>query len=230
MEEKNMKKNKTGNMAIIAAVAIICIICSAGITYFFVEQMRQPEKNTGINNLTAQYEAEISNLYDIDEDRQTFDKLILKAMEKAHSAWLNGGYARAYYDEAVHHYSLGSYDWGEAYFIYSRDYYSYTGNSFGEAYAIFKQAKDYATNNKILDFTQKYIQYVNLSEQSADLQYDICDNFRLACHYYNINDLDNGMKKVDAANNLIEEWSDLADIFNDALNEIDILFESSWEE
>jgi len=46
MEEKNMKKNKTGNIAIIAAVAIICIICSAGITYFFVEQMRQPEKNS----------------------------------------------------------------------------------------------------------------------------------------------------------------------------------------
>lgn len=207
---------------IIGVIVVVCVVGSAGGTYLFLDQAKRSE----IDNLTSQ----ISSLNDIDEDRQEFDRLIIKALKTESVGWLNNGWARAYNDEASLSYKVGDYEWGELYYGYAFDYYGYVADNFRDANLLFKQALNYATNNKTLEITQKYIELMNISREFANVNANICDDFRLACFYYNMSDLDNGGKKVIDANENIEQRNAMLDSYNNALDEIDALLVSSWKE
>jgi len=181
---------------LVAVIAVVCLVGSAGATYLFVNEMNQSE----IDSLTSEYESEISSLNDIDEDRQKFDRLILKARETLDTAWLNQGYAGAYESEADYSYSVGLFDWGEIYYSYASDYFTYAMDSYGEGKLIFQQAEDYATNNKTLEFTQTYIEYVNSARELLGYSFDICANLELACYYYNLSEMETGDDFLDRMN------------------------------
>jgi len=206
---------------IVGIMALICIVGSAGATYLFVDQMKQSE--------TAKYQTEISNLNDIDEDRQEFDRLMFKAMKEVDGAWLNEGYARMCKDEADYYCDIATYGWAETYYGYARDYFSYVNDNCGEANLLFKEAKKYATNDKTREFTQKCIELMNVSRQVANLEYDICDNFRLAYYYYNMSLWDSGDEKINDANEFITQKNNILNSYNDLLTEIDFILETTWK-
>jgi len=91
IDKRGGQRMKSG---LVAVIAVVCLVGSAGATYLFVNEINQSE----INSLTSEHESEISSLNDIDDDRQEFDRLILKAREALDEAWLNRGYAEAYQD------------------------------------------------------------------------------------------------------------------------------------
>jgi len=207
---------------IVGLIVVVCVIGSAGGTYLFVDQTKQNE----IKNLTSQ----IDNLNDINEDKQEFDRLIIKALRTEGIGWLNNGWARAYKDEAALFYKGGDYDWGGLYYNFAYDYYDYVADNFKDAKSLFNQALKYATNDKTLEITQKYIELMNITTDFANVEADICDDFRLACYYFNMSDFENGNNKVIDANNHIEQRNAMLDTYDNAFEEIDALLESSWTE
>lgn len=211
---------------LVAVIAVVCLVGSAGATYLFVNEMNQSE----INSLTSEHESEISSLNDIDTNRQKFDRLILKAMDALGDAWLNNGYAESYQVEADYMYSVGSYEWGEIYYSYAQDYFSYAGDSYGDARLIFNQAKNYATNDNTLDFTEKYIEFIDASRIMLNSDFEICDNLRLACYYYNLSEWDTGDGYLEDSNDALAEKNDYVDTYNDLLGEIEFMLDTSWIE
>jgi len=81
IDKRGGQRMKSG---LVAVIAVVCLVGSAGATYLFVNEINQSE----INSLTSEHESEISSLNDIDDDRQEFDRLILKAREALDEAWL----------------------------------------------------------------------------------------------------------------------------------------------
>lgn len=217
------KRMKSG---LVAVITVVCLVGSAGATYLFVNEMNQSE----IDSLTLEYESEMSSLNDTDEDRQKFDRLILKARETLDTAWLNRGYAEAYQDEADYSYDIALYDWGEIYYSYTQDYVSYAREAYGEGKLIFGQAEDYATNDKTLEFTQTYIEYIDSTRELLSYDYEICDNLRLACYYYNLSEMETGDGYLEDSNDALAEKNDYIDIYNDLLGEIELMLDTSWIE
>lgn len=202
-------------------LVIICVFCVVGGTYLFVDMTKQIE----IDELTTQ----ISNLNEIDKDRQEFDRFFTRGMDALGTALLNKGYAQAYDDEADDSYDANSFYWGEFYYLKAREYYGFTSDWFGDAKLLFSQAQDYATSSETLELTQKYIEYVNLSREMANIDQNICDTFGLACGYFNSSMLDEGNAKITEVNEFTNQRNELIDPHNDALAEIDFLLEeSSW--
>lgn len=207
---------------IVGLIIVVCIIGSAGGTYLFVDQAKQSE----IDNLTSQ----INSINDIDEDGQEFDRLIIKALREEGIGWLNNGWARAYKDEAALSYKVGDYDWGELYYGYAYDYYGYVTDNFEDAKSLFNQALNYATNDKTLQITREYIELMNVTMDFANMEAYICDDFRLACYYFNMSDFEHGNEIVIDANDHIEQRNAMLDTYDNAFEEIDALLESSWIE
>ena len=207
---------------LVAVIAVVCLVGSAGATYLFVNEMNQSE----INSLTS----DISSLNDIDEDRQKFDRLILKAMDALGDAWFNQGYAEAYNDEADYSYSVELYGWCEIYYSYALDYYSYALESYGDGRLIFNQAEDYATNDETLEFTQKYIEYIDASITMLNYDFDICENLAFACVYYNLSEVEIGDVYLEDSNDALSEQNDFLNTYNDLLAEIELMLDTSWIE
>jgi len=219
-EAKEMKNG------LVAVIAVVCLVGSAGATYLFVNEMNQYE----IDSLTSEYESEISSLNDIDTNRQKFDRLILKARETLDVAWLNRGSAEAYQDEADYMYSVGSYDWGEIYYSYASDYFTYAMESYSEGKLIFQQAEDYATNDNTLEYTQKYIEYVDSARTLLGFDFDICTNLELACVYYNLSEWDTGDEYLEDSNDALSERNVFMFTYNDLFGEIELMLDTSWIE
>lgn len=211
---------------LVAVIAVVCLVGSAGATYLFVNEMNQSE----INSLTSEHESEISSLNDIDTNRQKFDRLILKARETLDTAWLNRGYAEAYQIEAEDCYLKALYKWGDIYYLYAQEYFSYAQESYGDARLIFNQAEDYATNDKTLEFTQTYIEYIDATRELLNYDYEICDNLRLACYYYNLSDWDTGDDYLEDSNDALDDRNAYVDTYNDLLGEIELMLDTSWIE
>ena len=130
---------------LVAVIAVVCLVGSAGATYLFVNEMNQSE-----------YESEISSMNE-------FDRLILKARDVLDATWLNRGYAEVYQYEADYGYSVGFYGAAEAYYAFARDYFAYAMEIYGDAKLIFQQAEDNATNDKTLEFIYRERSFTRLS-------------------------------------------------------------------
>lgn len=197
---------------LVAVIAVVCLVGSAGATYLFVNEMNQSE-----------YESEISSMNE-------FDRLILKAREILDAAWLSRGYAEVYQYEADYGYSVGFYTLAEAYYVFARDYFAYAIASYGDAKLIFQQAEDNATNDKTLEFTQKYIEYIDSSRELLGFDYVICDNLQLVCYYYNLSDIETGDGFLADINAAVAERNDFMNAYSDLLGEIALMLDTSWIE
>ena len=197
---------------LVAVIAVVCLVGSAGATYLFVNEMNQSE-----------YEPEISSMNE-------FDRLILKARDVLDATWLNRGYAEVYQYEADYGYSVGFYGAAEAYYAFARDYFAYAMEIYGDAKLIFQQAEDNATNDKTLEFTQKYIEYIDSSRELLSFNYVICDNLRLVCYYYNLSEWDTGDGFLADINTAVAERNDFMNDYRDLLGEIALMLDTSWIE
>jgi len=197
---------------LVAVIAVVCLVGSAGATYLFVNEMNQSE-----------YESEISSMNE-------FDRLILKARDVLDATWLNRGYAEVYQYEADYGYSVGFYGVAEVYYAFARDYFAYAMEIYGDAKLIFQQAEDNATNDKTLEFTQKYIEYIDSSRELLSFNYVICNNLQLVCYYYNLSEWDTGDGFLADINAAVAERNDFMNAYSDLLGEIKLMLDASWIE
>ena len=154
----------------------------------------------------------------------------LKARDVLDGAWLNRGYAEVYQYEADYGYSVGFYGVAEVHYAFARDYFAYAMEIYGDAKLIFQQAEDNATNDKTLEFTQKYIEYIDSSRELLSFNYVICNNLQLVCYYYNLSEWDTGDGFLADINAAVAERNDFMNDYRDLLGEIALMLDTSWIE
>jgi len=112
--------------------------------------------------------------------------------------------------------------------FYAQDYFTYAREAYGAGRLLFVQAEDYATNDNTLEFTQKYIEYIDSSRILLNYDFEMCDNLRLACTYYNLSEWDTGDEYLEDSNDALDERNEYVDTYNDLLGEIGIMLDISW--
>jgi len=58
--------------------------------------------------------------------------------------------------------------------------------------------------------------------------FEMCDNLRLACTYYNLSEWDTGDEYLEDSNDALDERNEYVDTYNDLLGEIGIMLDISW--
>jgi len=216
-----MPKGKKPNFSKIITVVIICIIGSAGLTYFFINQNTQ----TDINN----FKIEISDLNENINNQNECFRYFAKASSKVEDAFLNHGVAETYTEQGTYYFGLNNYDSSESFYKASMSYYNNTVDFFEESITQLNQAKKYAKNEKLLNYINQYIEYIGLYKDFSNINFQLTDKVRLASYYYNMNDLDSGDKKIVEYDDLVNENTNLLDELKSTYDELELLLENDWK-
>jgi len=194
------------SIGIIALVAIIFLAIGVGGTYLFQQ-------------LT---------LNDDLESNVEFNRLYFKAMEEYNKGISNEGFARAYYTEADYCFEYNLFNWGEIYYNYSHDYFNYAKDRYEKAILFLKQAKNYITNDNIIEYVDTYLDLINVTKERVIIDSIMTDYLKLACYYYNLSDWTAGDEKLENSNEYIDDLEIIINNYMSLLNEIENLLKTDW--
>ena len=138
-----MAKGKKPNVSKFIAIIIICIVGSAGATYFIINKNNQTDIDS--------YKIEISELNKKINNQNECFRYFAKASIEVEGALLNHGVAETYTKQGSEYYGLNIYDVSEYFYNLSTSYYNLTVDFFKESITQLNQAKKYAKNEELLN-------------------------------------------------------------------------------
>jgi|GEM_PF-2048367 len=200
-----------GKLGILIVVAVLCLVVSAVVTYFVVGQIKQTE----INNLKNQYDAEISDLDNqignlqntlniLNADNQNYTKNMVKGLQKFAEGDYFWGAAQANKLEAESDYEDEFYylaSWFSS--IASLDY-AESSNNYSLAKSFFEEAKQNASNNKTIEVAQLFISLSDVSSKTTSELSEAFEDFSSACDYYYNNNYAAGDLRIETMNDHVE--------------------------
>ena len=215
--------------AITISIVILCIVGSAGATYFFVDRMKQSE----ISNITSQFETEKSELnqqilsfQSIDLDNHRYNRQMTKGFIDYMLARENQGYANADYESAGLNYDISYFEIAESYADSADIIYGYASTSYSDAKAFFDNAIDYATSNNTRDLATLFSELCYIEYQIASEMHEANEYFSSACNCYYNGWWELGDTEIERMNEHIEEHDDLIPTQNDVWSDINALLEN----
>ena len=218
--------------SIVSILVVLCIVCPAITTYYFISEIKQSE----IDDLTTQYQLQKECIGDLEgkikmlnvtfDDWQDFDKLIVKGLREIVNGGISEGYADSDYDNAGANYEVGYFDVAKTYADSADIYYTYASDSYraGKAYLI--QAKNIATNNKTRQLAELYVNMTELGAQTMDELHQANEYFSSACNCYNNGWWELEDIEIEKMNDHIEAHDEIVPTFNDCYFDIDALLDT----
>lgn len=211
------------------SIVILCIVGSAGATYFFVDRMKQSE----ISNITSQFETEKSELnqqilsfQSIDLDNHRYNRQMTKGFIDYMLARHNQGYADSDYESAGLNYDISYFEIAESYADSADIIYGYASTSYSDAKAFFDNAIDYATSNNTRDLATLFSELCYIEYQIASEMHEANEYFSSACNCYYNDWWALGDTEIERMNEHIEARDNLIPTQNDLWSDINALLEN----
>jgi len=230
-------RRKIGSVNIISVVAILCIISSAGATYFLVGQIKQSE----IDNLKSQYETErnqyeneISTLNSqiaslekiLNEDSQNYVKNMINGLRDYSNGDYYYGGGMAYSIEAHDCYDLDSFYIAFLYYLSASQSYDSAVENYSSAKTYFDEAIENASNNKTRRVAEIYSSLSDTYAKAFSELSEAYTDFSDACWYYDQNDYNTGNFKLELYNEHIETYNDLIEPISGLEDDLNTLLEN----
>ena len=216
-----MAKGKKPNVSKFIAIIIICIIGSAGATYFIINKNNQTDIDS--------YKIEILELNKKINNQNECFRYFAKASSKVEDAFLNHGVAETYTEQGTYYFGLNNYESSESFYKASMSYYNFTIDFFEESITQLNQAKNYTKNEELLKYINQYIEYNDLYKDFSTINFQLTDKMRLASFYYNMSDIDSGDKKIVDYNDQVNENANLLNELKTSFDELELLLENDWK-
>jgi len=224
-----MSEGKVGSLGIIIVVLVLCIAGSVGATYFLVGQIKQSE----IDNLKNQHEAEISDLSSqienlqntLNVDNPNYIKQMTKGLQMYSSGDYYEGTAISDNIDANNYYETQDYSLASTHALYASWAYDWASDNYSKAKPFFQEAEKYAPNNNALKLAQLFANLTEFSAQKNSELSDAYEDFSTACDYYYNNNYDMGGLYIDNMNEHIEDSNSYFESYDDCLTDIDNLLE-----